>query len=247
MAPSVPSPMIVLTFGVSLLLLAWLSRQVSIHIQLPVYYLTRSNDAPALVLFLLFYPGVLIHESAHWLTARVLGLKTGRFRVWPSRQGKYIGLGSVSVQRSNAVVDSIVGLAPLVAGSILVAIISHQIFNAAGLAEALQQGQWQNAWEIFSVAFVQPDGAIWAYLLFAIANAMMPSVSDREPLKPVLLYGTLIALIYIFLGMPLTIFENILTWASPAITHLTSAFFFTILLDLMILGVLYIIRLLLSR
>ena len=81
-----------------LFVLAWFSRQISLHIQFPFYALTRSQNSATLAIFLFFLPGVFVHEAAHWGVARLLGLKTGKFRVWPKRQGKYIGLGSVSVE-----------------------------------------------------------------------------------------------------------------------------------------------------
>jgi len=92
------------------LILAWLSRQISLNIQFPFYTLTRSQNSATLAIFLLFLPGVFIHESAHWTMARLLGLKTSKFRVWPKQQGKYIGLGSVSVEASDPIRDSLVGL-----------------------------------------------------------------------------------------------------------------------------------------
>src|SRR3954447_1235292 len=96
-----------------LLLLAWFSRQISLNIQLPFYTVTRSQNSATLAIFLLFLPGVFIHESAHWTMAHLLRLKTSKFRVWPRRQGKYIGLGSVSVESGDPIRDSLVGVAPL--------------------------------------------------------------------------------------------------------------------------------------
>jgi hypothetical protein len=76
---------------------------------------------------------VVIHEAAHWGMARLLGLRTGKFRVWPKRQGRHIGLGSVSVESRHVVLDSLVGIAPLLVGTALVAIIGNAIFDATGV------------------------------------------------------------------------------------------------------------------
>ena len=114
-----PAPLIatlptLLVFVLFLLALAWLSRQLSLQIQWLLVLLTRSPDLTMLLLFLLLLPGVIIHEAAHWGMARLLGLKTSKFRVWPKKKGKHIGLGSVSVQRGNLWQDSLVGMAPLI-------------------------------------------------------------------------------------------------------------------------------------
>ncbi len=107
------------------------------------------------------------------------------------------------MQSGGALADSLVGIAPLVVGSLAVALISHLIFDAARLGTALAQGDWPATAQAFTASLDQPDGLLWVYLLFAVANAMIPSNSDREPLKPVLLYAALAAGMYIFLQLPL--------------------------------------------
>ncbi len=243
------TPSVQLWLGLVLLFLAlvWLSRQISLQIQLLVYCLTRSEERATLALFLIFLPGILLHEAAHWVTARLLGLKAGKFRVWPKRQGQQIGLGSVSVQSGGALADSLVGIAPLVVGSLAVALISHLIFDAARLGTALAQGDWPATAQAFTASLDQPDGLLWAYLLFAVANAMIPSNSDREPLKPVLLYAALAAGMYIFLQLPLPSLPQLMAWLGPPLQSLSSAFLFVTLLDLLILVCLSLALLALGR
>ena len=231
-----------LSFVTSVLALAWLSRQVAIHIQIPVYFGTRSKDAPTLALFLIFLPGVFIHESAHWAMARLCGLKTGKFRVWPKRQGKHIGLGSVSVQSGGTFVDSLVGMAPLIVGTILIGSISHFVFETNRLTDAAAAGDWVGGVQAFRAAIGVPDGLLWAYLLFSIANSMMPSASDREPIKPVILYSLVGIALYLLLGLPIEPVTQALTWVLPTLEELTGAFLFTVLLDAIVLAALFAVR-----
>lgn len=241
--PDVSAAVVVpLSFVASLFLLAWLSRQISIHIQIPVYFGTRSKDAPTIALFLVFLPGVFIHESSHWAVARLCGLKTGKFRVWPKRQGKHIGLGSVAVQSGGPFIDSLVGMAPLIVGTLLIGLISHFIFGTERMAEAVSAGDWQASLQVVQEAARVPDGLLWAYLLFTIANAMMPSASDREPLRPVFLYSMAGIALYLLLGLPLGPVAQAVAWALPTLQALTSAFVFTILLDAIVLSALFLIR-----
>jgi hypothetical protein len=230
-----------------LLLLAWFSRQISLHIQFPFYTLTRSQNSATLAIFLLFLPGVIIHEAAHWSVARLLGLKTGKFRVWPKRQGKFIGLGSVSVESRDPVRDSLVGIAPLIVGTVLVTFIGRIIFDTPLVSTLLAEGDWLGAVVAFRQELNRPSGLLWAYLLFTIANAMMPSASDREPLMPVLLYSALAILAYIVLGLPLEGAANFMQWLAPTLSNLSSALLFVIVLDVIILAVLYVVRLLIAR
>jgi hypothetical protein len=238
---------LLLGLSIALLVLAWFSRQISLRVQGLVYHATRAEGYPMLVLFLLLMPGVFIHEAAHWLAARLLGLKTGRFRVWPKPQGKHIGMGSVRVQRGNLWQDSLVGLAPLLLGSIFIALIGYHIFQADEISTTLLAGAWSTALVFFWHRLGHGDGALWAYLLFAIANAMMPSASDREPVKPLLLYVGLAALVYLLLGLPLAPFAAMLTWLTPALQILIGSLVFTILLDALILLALYLLGLFVSQ
>ncbi|MGB5049976.1 MAG: hypothetical protein WBO46_13625, partial [Caldilineaceae bacterium] len=100
---------IFIAFALLLLALAWASRTIGLLIQEIVYRLTGSGDMAMVILFLVYLPGIFIHEGAHWTMAKLLGLKTGKFRVWPQKKGKYIGMGAVTVERGGTVRDSLVG------------------------------------------------------------------------------------------------------------------------------------------
>jgi hypothetical protein len=229
-------------FTLSAFLLAWLSRQIGLSVQMLAARLTGLADAAVLAIFLVFLPGVIVHEAAHWLTAKALGLRTGKFRVWPKRTRHHIGLGSVSVESGGPLLDSIVGLAPLVVGSVLIVVIANAILGGNRMSDALLAGEWRAGAAAFVAALRQADAAIWAYLLFAIANAMMPSASDREPVKPVLLYTVIAGILYVALGLPTNPLSTLMLWMTPALQVLTSAFLFTIVLDVGVLIVLFVLR-----
>lgn len=230
-----------LIFVLLLLILAWLSHQISRYIQIVVYFLTRSEDMATVVLFLVFLPGTIIHEAAHWVAARLLGLKTGKFRVWPKRTGKYIRLGSVTVERGNLLIDSLVGAAPLIVGTFLIALISHRIFGAYLVTEQIARGQWIEGLGALSNALRQPDSGLWLYAIFAIGNAMMPSPSDTEPIKPLLLYLLLATAFYFLIGLPLAPVNSAAVWLLTPVQDLSSAFFFVILVDGLVLVGLYLL------
>lgn len=233
-------------FAFLLFLLAWMSRQIGLLIQENVYRLTHSADMAMVILFLVYLPGILVHEASHWLMAKALGLKTGKFRVWPRKQGKQIGMGSVSVARGGTVVDSAVGLAPLIIGSILVALIGARVFQTEQLGLIWQTGDWASffgRWQ--STLTSNPDGLLWSYLLFAVANAMLPSSSDREPLKTLLLYILIFGGLYLLLDRSGQFFFQVAAWVVPSIQILVSALLFIAILDLVVLALLFGVRTLL--
>jgi hypothetical protein len=222
-------------------ILAWFSRLISLRIQELVYLITGSQDMPMVVLFLVLLPGVVLHEFSHWIVAKLLGLHPGRFRVWPKKQGKYIGLGSVSVRQGGPLADSLVGIAPLVIGSIVVTTIGLQVFATSQMTAAWNHGAWLGGLGLVLHSLNRPDGLAWAYLLFVVANAMMPSASDRQPVKSLLLYLILAGLIYFILDFPLTALMTPLEWLVAPLQALTSALLFVLVLDAFVLAILFLL------
>ena len=238
--PPETSLLVFMMLVVFIFALAWISRHIGFAIQENVYYLTGSGDMAMVILFLVYLPGIVVHEGAHWLMAKILGMRTGAFRVWPRKQGKHIGMGSVTVASGGTLADSLVGLAPLLLGSILVAWIGTRIFGAQSLGAAWRQGDWwQGVADVFQAIVTRDDGLVWGYLIFAIANAMMPSSSDRQPLKSLLLYLSLVGILYFFFDQSGRLLIRVADWLTQPVQVLVSALLFTLLLDIVILFFLY--------
>lgn len=133
----------------------------------------------------LFFPGVLLHEGSHYLVARMLGVRTGRFSVLPRplEDGR-LQLGFVETAPADIIRDALIGAAPLIAGGIFVGYVG--LFQL-GLAD-----HWKltglldfNALSTqLASLYSQADFWLWFYLLFAISSTMMPSASDRRAWLP---------------------------------------------------------------
>lgn len=244
LASTIPSSLLpLLLFAAALLLLSWFSRQISLYIQGVALGATGSIRAAVAAYFLLMLPGILVHEFSHWVVAWVLGLKPGRLEVWPKMRGKMIGLGSVTAHSGGIVLDSLVGMAPLIAGTLLTLLLSRAWFGAdprvlveAGMARP------QALLSLLAWAFARPDAPIWAYLIFTIANGMMPSAPDREPVKPLLVYLALASLLYVLIGLPLRPWADVLAAVGGGLASLNAALVVTVVLDVAALAVLVIVH-----
>lgn len=232
-----------LAIAVALFALAWLSRQLSLHTQYLALFLTHSAENATLAIFLLFLPGIFVHELSHWVVARLLGLKPSKFRVWPTRQGKHIGLGSVTIRRGGTWRDSMVGLAPLFAGTAICGLIGAAVLRSDQLLWMASQGRVMETVDAFLRGLSSTDGLLWAYLLFTVGNSMMPSRSDREPVKLLLLYLAFAALVYVVVGLPADPFTTMLSWVGPAFQSIAGALIFLLILDLLVLGGLLLVEL----
>jgi hypothetical protein len=159
-----------------LLLLAdrWLHR----HLQ-GVMYLFSEDEEIALWLYaLILFPGVVLHELSHALAAALVGVKIGRINILPRRVGKRIQLGFVPVQQTDFIRASFIGAAPLLCGGLVVIAVGYRVFGAPEVIAALVAQDWLAALKGLSAAFQAADAWIWAYLVFAIGNTMLPSRSD---------------------------------------------------------------------
>ena len=85
-----------------------------------------------------------------------------------------------------------------------------------------------------------PDFWLWAYLIFVVSNAMMPSPSDRQPW---LLAGIYLAValggVYLLAGLP-AMPAAVARWAAGVLQVLTLSFLFTLVLDLVVAAALWI-------
>ena len=71
---------------------------------------------------------------------------------------------------------------------------------------------------------------------------MMPSAPDREPMKPVMLYGSMAILLYLVLGLPIEPFAALLAGMLTPLQSVSSTLLLTILLDLLVLFVVSVLN-----
>jgi hypothetical protein len=222
-----------LLFALALLALVVLSGRVSRQVQILALRVTGSEQAAYMAYYLLFLPGIVLHELSHVVMASLLGLRVGSVSLGPRRRNKTsIELGSVTISRSDAVRESLVGLAPFLAGTAALTLICYYVFDIGAMAEALRQDGWSAALRNMAGFWRVPDFGVWAYFIFVVSNAMMPSPSDRRPWLLAGLYLALaLGLFFLVVGMP--VLPDGLRYSAAALFQaLTLAFLFTLIVDL---------------
>lgn len=219
-------------FG-SLGLLIFANRWFDRHLWNLAYLLSRDEAVADFVHFAVLLPGVVLHEASHWASARLLGLQVGRLELWPQAQKDGLRLGSVQVQQADPLRGSLVGVAPLVVGSAVLLAVGWHAFSLGAFLEALAQGDVGALWAAARAAAGTRDLWLWAYLVFAVANAMLPSPADRQAWRPLFLYAALLAGGYWLLGGPLPAVPAP-TWKAlaGALAHLAAAFNLALAVDL---------------
>ena len=224
---------ILLWLIITFVLMHPLQRWISAHVQGVAFLLTGSTQVAVWLFWVLFLPGTLLHELSHWLVATLLGVKTSGFSLWPTvkRKGE-LQMGAVQVSASDPFRHSLIGLAPLAFGTIAVLFIGQGKLELGQLGQALGAGDLEIIGEALTRTLSVPDVWLWLYLLFAIANAMLPSASDRESWRTVLLYLGLALVLAIGLGLNPTLSPQVQAVSLTVITYLVTAFAITVAVDI---------------
>ncbi|MBM3187758.1 MAG: hypothetical protein FJZ90_03445 [Chloroflexi bacterium] len=234
-------PLIWLAAGLALMVPV--TRWFSHRLQSLVSLVTLDSAVPLYVLAVVFLPGTLVHELSHWLAAKLLGVKTGGLSLLPQPlRGNVVRIGSVRVQQTDVVRESLIGLAPLVSGTALVLLIAQWQF---GLSAGLTWG-WADLPPRISHILRAPDAWLWLYMIIAISNAMVPSSSDRRSWRTLAIYLLLVAIVFLAVGALPRLSDAALSWSLRMASHLAFALSLSIALDLLVGGFLLLCEALLS-
>jgi hypothetical protein len=203
---------------------------------------TGKPSAAVILYHTIMFPGVLLHEVSHWLVAGALNVRSGRFSLWPERDEAGVRLGYIEVEKPDAVRGTLIGIAPLVTGLLIVLALADKALNLPDLAAALTTGDLAVIGPAAARLIGAPDFWIWLYLIFAIANAMMPSPEDRRS-WPVLIAGVLgIALLLVISGFEAAVTTALGGPVADALRLLATAFVPIIALNLFAVALIWTVE-----
>jgi hypothetical protein len=224
---------------VALVLLRLTERWIHRHLQQFGFQLT-GNQTVALVSYaILLFPGVVLHELSHWLFARLLGIRTGRISLLPARgRDGQLQLGSVEYQAAglDPVRESLVGGAPLIAGCAALFLIANHLYGIPVFTQAFASGELQSILDLLAHGLQKPDFWLWFYLIFTIANAMMPSAADRRAWPAFLAILALGVVVLLILGLGDWLLPRLAEVLVALSGYLATTLTLTIGVNLLILG-----------
>lgn len=231
--------------------LLFFQRWIHTHLQGISILLLGTRERAVLLYAIVLFPGVLLHELSHWVMATLLGVRTGAFSLLPRLMDDgSVQLGYVEYFKGRSlgpIRESLIGGAPLFAGTAVILLIGIHIFNIQELGTALQSGNITTLATAVGTVFQTPDFLVWLYLLFAIANGMMPSRSDRRAWPAFLWVMLGVAVILYTLGIAQVIIADLIRPATVVFGYLGLAFSMAIGVDVLFMGFLASIEALLSR
>jgi hypothetical protein len=189
-------------FWFILMLVPLILLQRLLHREIQAVFLisTRDTRISMGIFSIIFLPGVFLHELSHFVMAKILRVPTGRFSLLPqSLPDGRLQLGYVETGKSDMLRDSLIGAAPLIVGTLFVAMVAIYRFEMRALWDLLRSGQLDPFWAGVRALPNVRDFYVWFYLTFAVSSTMMPSESDRHAwLELVISVGVLFAITLLF-------------------------------------------------
>jgi hypothetical protein len=118
-------------------------------------------------------------------------------------------MGYVETAQTDIVRDSLIGIAPLVVGSLFIAYAGMNRLGFGTLLGVFANGQFELFWKGLTLLPQMKDFFLWFYLAFAVSSTMLPSESDRHAWLPLGLWTAGLLALGVFAGAGAWMLENI--------------------------------------
>jgi hypothetical protein len=141
--------------------------------------------------YLLVFPGVVLHEGAHYLACLLTGTRVSRFAPFsPGRSNDgHLMLGYVRHERRAFPIGAVIGLAPVLLNALGLLFVTA-LLTPLTFQEVANPSVRVVVEEIFASGFVSDTpllAIIWAYLSVSFALGSVPSRADLSTLPLMLL------------------------------------------------------------
>jgi hypothetical protein len=216
----------VLLFFAELLILFFFSRSVTRNLSYIFYRLSRNEKFTIYFMAFFFFPGTLIHELAHYVTALLLFVHASHMEFMPKVIGKGVKLGSVQIAHTDPFRRALIGMAPFFWGTAIILGILFAFHQLGGL---------QNIWITL----------LTGYVLFEISNTMFSSRKDMEGTLELFIALLIVFCIFYVLGFRFpSIDPGVFLTSSVTTLFETGSYFLAIPLaiDIILLLMLRILR-----
>jgi len=128
--------------------------------------MTRSSSKTRQILAFIFFPGTLIHELSHALMAGILLVPVHDIHLLPKLTEDGVILGSVEFEKTDPIRRSLIGIAPMIGGILVIGLVVW--FG--------RQNTILNLDLIWQIGLL----LLTFYLIFTVSNTLYSSKKDLE-------------------------------------------------------------------
>ncbi len=224
--------------------------QRSLHKELQEFFLllTRRRDISLVLFSVIFLPGVFLHEISHFLMAKLLRVKTGKFSLIPQNLGNgRLRLGYVETEEVEFIRDALIGLAPLLTGMLFLGFIGKEKLGFLTLWDAISTLDIRTILNTLKGTVAQPNYWVWFYASVSISSTMMPSASDRRAWIPLLLAVISIVIVGIVVGFGPILLASVIQPVNNASKSIALVFAFSTVVQLVVLIPIMVCKMVISK
>jgi len=153
------------------------------------WLLTKDFRTTTVLFYVLFLPGIVLHEVALFFAASFLNVRAERVLTFPQVQEiadlklNFIRLPTRAPRWKIALIE----LAPPIVGIIAISAIANGILDISVSLSVMRTGDLDDIGAGFTLLTAKPDFWVWMYILFTVANTMTPRFTAQRALAPVLI------------------------------------------------------------
>ncbi|MCI0708612.1 MAG: hypothetical protein L0154_00465, partial [Chloroflexi bacterium] len=199
------------------------------------YLLTKDQESATRFYYLLFFPGIFLHEFIQYLTAGLLNIKVKNIKMRPQKQNNgTLRFDFVTIDRRHTETwqAAVMGGVPFIIACVLVWTISNTILELTEVPAAFSTGDIRNIGEAFGSLRDTPDFWLWMYLLFAISNGMLPTKEDREGWYLILVGLGGLSVLFFVIGLQSVIIETLTGPVTESLNLVNTALFIILSIDI---------------
>lgn len=154
------------------------------------WLLTKDFRTTTVLFYVLFLPGIILHEVALFFAASFLNVRAERVLTFPQVQEiadlklNFIKLSARAPRWKIALIE----FAPPLVGILMISLIASGILDISSALTVMRTGDLNDISTGFSMLVAKPDFWMWVYILFTIANTMTPRFTAQRALRPVLIF-----------------------------------------------------------
>jgi hypothetical protein len=156
---------------------------------------------------LIFLPGTIVHELSHLIIAIIFRVPAGELNIFPSvKDDGSVRAGSVKIARVDPFRQTIVGIAPLIIGLVLVYVISLVFFPSFTFIRNTSYGI------LYTI--------IGIYFLFLVTTTMFTSRKDLDSFLIVAPIITLLLISFYIAGVRVSFSAQLIDSLTVVFSHL---------------------------
>jgi hypothetical protein len=171
-----------ITFILTLVPLLYVQRWIHRHLFGMGYLLAKEKFSAALLYYVILLPGVILHELSRYLMAGIVNVRSAYVSLWPEvKDDGSLEIGFIRLELVlNPVYHAMITFAPFITGLIVVIFVSNSILDLPAFFAKLQTADIYQIGAAVQELVSKPDFLLWAYILFSVANTMMPTSQARR-------------------------------------------------------------------